>query len=82
MQAEYNFSDPVMPSPRASSASDADLTDKDDQVLLWINGSSALDTQARTTIKAALKDAGIKIVHEKLFAAGSQVNNGSRAVQR
>lgn len=71
-----------MHSPRGSGASVGDLTGEDDHVLLWVNGSTALDTQARTAIKAALKEAGINVVQEKLFAAGMQSSYGSAAVQR
>lgn len=49
--------------------------DEDDKALLYVHGAVALDTQARATIRAALKQAGISVVHEKLLA----VNNSSSA---
>lgn len=49
----------------------------DDQALLCVGGAVALDTQARTAIKAALQQAGINLVSERLLPAGSAVSSGT-----
>lgn len=57
-------------------------TNERDEALLWVNGSVALDTQARATFKAALQQAGITVVAEKLLAAGTPLSPGVGASQR
>lgn len=51
-----------------------DSADEDDKALLYVHGAVALDMQARATIRAALKQAGICIVHEQLLAANTSLS--------
>lgn len=51
-----------------------DIDSQHEQAVMWVNGSVALDTQAKTTIRNALKQEGILITAEKLLLSGN--NNG------
>jgi hypothetical protein len=66
----------------------AQLDNDEDQAVLCVEGSVALDTHAKTTIKSTLLQSGIKVLSERLVLPGKNgwtsdaSGHGQRCVRR